>query len=148
MQMYVKSITNPYILEYKKVCYIQSLSIIFVIVCLFCSFCLFCLYYLFFRSPDWNSPTVIIVIKAHLSSCSKTIHYSAPFVLVIFLIHVTFQFNNDSCQQFTVNPYFLFLHLSHKISSAPLLHLFEKESLPSVEYIVYCCVFVRDRPFN
>jgi hypothetical protein len=52
---------------------------------------------------------------------------------------VSFQSNNDFCQQYTVNPYFSFLffifHLSHKISSIPLLYLLKKESLPSVGYI-------------
>jgi hypothetical protein len=37
---------------------------------------------------------------------------------------------------------FFIFHLSHKISSIPLLHLLKKESLPSVEYIFYCYVFV------
>ena len=89
MQMCVKSMTYPYILECKHVqMYVifNPLSIMFVIVCLFRLFCLFSLFYLFFRSPDSNIPTVIIVIQTHLSSCSKAIHSSAPFVLVIILI--------------------------------------------------------------
>ena len=89
MQMCVKSMTYPYILEYKHVqMYVifNPLSIMFVIVCLFCLFSLFCLFYLFFRLPDSNIPTVIIVIQTHLFGCSKAIHSSAPFVLVIILI--------------------------------------------------------------
>ena len=70
--MCVKSITYPYRLEYKHVCYIQSVE---YYVCDFV-FILLILLFAFFHSHDSNSNNSN---TNSLSNCSKTIHYTAPF---------------------------------------------------------------------